>query len=223
MPTPLALALISLMGLLAVLALSVMSHGIWVVSSLYRHGWRLRWPFYNVHRVERSLYNGDGQIPTQTKSDAVNHIVVEGRVGHDLNVNYGAPGKPVLYPVHLRNTRPLHLSLISYSAVFYWCNDPIGPEVSWIAPQRRTSNGYAVEPVFAVGPDSPTLLRIPFFVQQAKPSPPGATPLWGVRIELVWQGDDDQPFNMSWDLLADPYQLSDSNWQVVAGGAATSH
>lgn len=75
MPTPLALALISLMGLLAVLALSVMSHGIWVVSSLYRHGWRLRWPFYNVHRVERSLYNGDGQIPTQTKSDAVNHIV----------------------------------------------------------------------------------------------------------------------------------------------------
>lgn len=49
MPTALALSLISLVGLLAVVAVSILCHSVWVSSTPYRRGWRLRLPLYNLH------------------------------------------------------------------------------------------------------------------------------------------------------------------------------
>lgn len=52
MPEPLAISLISLMGLLAFLAIGVVFHGVWVISTPYRRGWTLRTPIYNITRQQ---------------------------------------------------------------------------------------------------------------------------------------------------------------------------
>jgi hypothetical protein len=49
MPSPVAIALLGLASLSAVVAIGIVLHGAWVISSPHRQGWRLRLPFYNVN------------------------------------------------------------------------------------------------------------------------------------------------------------------------------
>ena len=77
MPTPVAVTLVVLVGILGTGAALVMIHATWVVSAPYRRGWTVRSPLYNKQRTPTSALEQTSDQKQDSHSDLVRSILEE--------------------------------------------------------------------------------------------------------------------------------------------------
>ena len=165
--------------------------------------------------------NSDEIPPPSPKIDALGHFHIEGLDTVKLAILYGLPGKPITYPVVLRNTRPLPIDIIGYEVVILWDDEPV-ETVSWQPPAATTSTGIRVVPPYsATSPqdliriDGDTRVELPIPVNLRKIGHwPTISPQWGARGILILNCGGESR-SMTFNLETDHYKLEQPVWDKL--------
>lgn len=156
--------------------------------------------------------------------DALQHIILEGRYHTSLTIHKGRPGWPVMYPIRIRNTRPIKIDIVGYDVNILW-NDTSVQKVGWEAPSRDASNGLEVSPPFSsqeplptipIQPDDLYQLDVPVNVGQIANRPAEST-IWTAKGSITFRCGSDtkiQTFNFNTDY----YQFSHEDWAELGQG-----
>lgn len=170
------------------------------------------------------LHKKDGQYTTSKidiKRDALDHFQVESGSRNGLNVNEDLAGNPVMYPLTLRNTRPLPVDIVGYEVTILWNDKPVNT-VRWQPPSPTTSSGFRVVPSYTatstqelIRIDGDTCIEfgIPVNLRQIG-SLPTQPPRWGINgyLSLVCAGEPKTLRTMTFNLDTDNQQIDDQLW-----------
>ena len=188
-----------------------------LVSENQRNRFWARMPGLITRRVPHPSFQ---QHTSDVKRDALNHFQIESTRTR-LHVNEGLAGKPVMYPLSLRTTRPLPVDIVGYDVTVLWDNNPVST-VSWYPPSATTSSGFRVaHPYPATSPqdlirikgDTRITFDIPVNLRQIG-TLPTLSPRWGMKgyLSLICGGEPSKPRAMTFDVSRDQYQVDDEVW-----------
>ncbi len=156
-----------------------------------------------------------------SSQDALEHFLIENRQHRSLSVLNGLPEKPVVYPVVLRNTRPIPIDIKGYEATILW-DDRAAETIKWQAPSAFTTAGIRVEPSYddmspvdsiRIEGDSPRELQLHVNLLKINHWP-DKSPKWSVRGHLYLECVGElrtKPF----DLSKEYYELKQGEWDKL--------
>jgi hypothetical protein len=76
-------------------------------------------------------------LNSENKRDALEHFLVEDKQRRSLTILDGLPEKPIVYPLVLRNTRPIPIDIVGYEVMILWDDRAGHPRV--FADSRESS------------------------------------------------------------------------------------
>ncbi|MCH8061439.1 MAG: hypothetical protein IH861_02935 [Chloroflexi bacterium] len=153
--------------------------------------------------------------------DALQHIVIEEQDHRELVIHKGRPERPIMYPIKLRNTRPLIVDIVGFNVNVLW-NGESKQVVQWRAPDRVASNGLAVHEPFdstnpldalRIQPDSTYQLDVPVNIRQIS-NWPIKSPSWSARGTVYFKAEG-QTGEKQFNFKTDDYRFDSSDWSPM--------
>jgi len=183
-------------------------------------------------KVARELINWDSipflkenrSIPisnSESKRDALEHFLIEDKQRRSLSVLNGLPEKPIVYPLVLRNTRPIPIDIVGYEITILWDNRAFDT-ISWQHPSAFATSGIRVKPPFkdtssvqAIQIDGDIQRDLAIYVNLQKIKHwPIISPMWAAKghLKLECCGES---MTKTFDLSTDCYQLTQKEWDKL--------
>ena len=147
--------------------------------------------------------------------DALDHVLIDSRNRHDLQVQKAYTPWIIGYPLRLRNTRPIDVNLVGYNLTLVWDDSRID-RITWRAPESENSHGIPIqadgEPVgfLRLPADSDYSLYVAINRERVTGST-GRSPSWGARGTIMVESGGESR-DIQFDNSTDGYQLGNSEW-----------
>ena len=156
------------------------------------------------------------RLAQEEQKGALDHVLLRGRSRDSLQIQKAYNPWRIIYPIFIRNTRPVPINMVGCTTTILWDDSPI-QSVSWKIPESEWSNGFPFRPSnvpvdeLVIPPDTPYTLHVPFNILQA-PNPPTNSPKWSLRGTVYFQCDGEQR-NIQFNFGTDYYEISQGEWQ----------
>jgi len=148
--------------------------------------------------------------------DALGNIILGGRRRDSLQIQKAYNPWRIMYPIFLRNTRPIPIHIAVCTTTILWDDSPI-QRVTWKIPEAEWSNGIPVrpnnEPVegLIIPADTPYTLHVPLNINQVS-HPPAKSPKWCLKGTICCQCGDEKR-SIQFDFNTDYYEITQKEWQ----------
>ena len=144
-----------------------------------------------------SAVTAESTLPNER--DTLNRVVIDGHRALTLDIDRQDNGWPIMFPILVRNSRPMHLQLTGFEVAVYASSTRVH-RIGWPSSPGAnvTSNGGAITVLGESGQtigvhgtvpipgDSYRIIYIPICVAQVQPKPP-LSPEWRVAGNLKLQ------------------------------------